>query len=261
MARRELTWRQRYFPGPALIGENAERRPAGSCMFGHLTVGHRQPAVRPDAAPEPVARPRPSTLTPPMLLQDIERGPTSTSSAGGPRPTLWERWAPAPGNNVVSAAYVKNDHLGFTIRRVPGPKPPVPAGFPGPTAAAGGRQGTLTHPRGVGSQKPPVPTTEKAENHPRSVAAPRLITLAGSAGGVNCELKDAGHVPPRPGRRDLRPVPGIGRARYYSMAVADDVLRLCAIRPRDTDADHRQHAGKRHPRLTRPAASARRDGE
>jgi type III restriction enzyme len=190
-----LTCDSETFPGLLLIGENAER--AASLILHEVVSfqpGDRQPMVRPMLAPDPVGS---TAIVDFYTTREVY--PTSEQRChvnfvvlDGPHGNTWEEMAARLLEVLPSvAAYVKNDHLGFTI----------PYAFQGR-----GRQylpdflvrlrpfeedeETRTLILEVsGSHKPPGPTKEKAETT-RDLWLPAVNNYGEFGRWSYCELTD-----------------------------------------------------------------------
>jgi type III restriction enzyme len=190
-----LTCDSETFPGLLLIGENAER--AASLILHDLVtsqVGHRQPAVRPMLAPEPVGSTAAVDFftTKEVYKTSEQRSHVNFVVLDGPRGNTWEEMVAQLLETMSSvAAYVKNDHLGFTI----------PYAFQGQSRQylpdflvrlqpLEDDEETRTLITEVsGSHKPPGPTTEKAETT-RDLWLPAVNNHGGFGRWSYCELKD-----------------------------------------------------------------------
>jgi type III restriction enzyme len=190
-----LTCERETFPGLLLIGENAER--AASLILHEVVSfqpGDRQPMVRPMLAPDPAGS---TAIVDFYTTKDVY--PTSEQRChvnfvvlDGPHGNTWEEMVAQLLEVLPSvAAYVKNDHLGFTI----------PYAFQGR-----GRQylpDFLVRLRPLeedeetrtlivevsGSHKPPGPTKEKAETT-RDLWLPAVNNHGEFGRWSYCELTD-----------------------------------------------------------------------
>jgi type III restriction enzyme len=190
-----LTCERETFPGLLLIGENAER--AASLILHEVVSfqpGNRQPMVRPMLASDPAGS---TAIVDFYTTKDVY--PTSEQRChvnfvvlDGPHGNTWEERVAQLLEVLPSvAAYVKNDHLGFTI----------PYAFQGR-----GRQylpDFLVRLRPLeedeetrtlivevsGSHKPPGPTKEKAETT-RDLWLPAVNNHGEFGRWSYCELTD-----------------------------------------------------------------------
>jgi len=190
-----LTCDSETFPGLLLIGENAEQ--AASRILHEVVSsqpGSRQPAVRPMLAPEPAG----STAvidfytTREVYPTSEQRCHVNFVVLDGPGGNTWEQMAAQILEALPTvAAYVKNDHLGFTIPYVfQGRSKQYLPDFLVRLKPIEGEEETRTLIVEVsGSHKPPGPTKEKADTA-RNLWVPAVNNHGGFGRWSYCELKD-----------------------------------------------------------------------